>query len=45
MFQYYAEFDQEFTGRRDLDKVRELNPQLKNFKAWLTANKDAFAGI
>ncbi|THV34672.1 NmrA/HSCARG family protein [Glycomyces buryatensis] len=45
MFQYYAEFDDEFTGRRDLDKVRELNPELKTFKEWLAENKDAFAGI
>jgi uncharacterized protein YbjT (DUF2867 family) len=45
MFQYYAEFEDEFTGRRDLAAVRELNPQLKTFKAWLSENKDAFAGI
>jgi uncharacterized protein YbjT (DUF2867 family) len=43
MFQYYAEFDDEFTGRRDIAAVRELNPKLKTFKDWLTANKDAFA--
>ena len=45
MFQYYAEFDAEFTGRRDLDKVRELNPQLKTFRTWLSAHKDAFASL
>jgi len=45
MFQYYAEFDAEFTGRRDLDKVRELNPRLKTFKEWLSAHKDAFTGF
>ncbi|MFG3341924.1 NmrA/HSCARG family protein [Glycomyces sp. NPDC048151] len=45
MFQYYAEFDDEFTGRRDLAAVRELNPDLKTFKAWLAEHKDAFAGI
>ncbi|MFI1035426.1 NmrA/HSCARG family protein [Streptomyces sp. NPDC020951] len=38
MFQYYGDFDKEFTGARDLDKVRELNPALKSFDAWLAAN-------
>lgn len=38
MFQYYGDFDQEFTGARDLDKVRELNPALKSFDAWLADN-------
>lgn len=45
MFQYYAEFADEFTGRRDLDAVRELNPSLQSFKEWLVANKDAFAAV
>lgn len=44
MFQYYAEFDDEFTGRRDLDAVRELNPQLKTFRQWLAEHEDAFVG-
>ncbi|MCF4123385.1 NmrA/HSCARG family protein [Antribacter sp. KLBMP9083] len=45
MFQYYAEFADEFTGRRDLDEVRRLNPSLQSFKEWLVAHKDAFTGI
>ncbi|WP_419706498.1 NmrA/HSCARG family protein [Promicromonospora sp. NFX87] len=45
MFQFYAEFADEFTGRRDLAKVRELNPQLKTFSEWLTEHKDAFVGL
>ncbi|GAB3995804.1 NmrA/HSCARG family protein [Glycomyces albus] len=45
MFQYYAEFDSEFTGRRDLDQVRELNPRLQTFAEWLTGHKDAFAFV
>jgi uncharacterized protein YbjT (DUF2867 family) len=45
MFQYYAEFEDEFTGRRDLDVVRGLNPHLLTFKEWLNANKDAFASL
>ncbi|MCC3763388.1 NmrA/HSCARG family protein [Glycomyces sp. TRM65418] len=44
MFQYYAEFDDEFTGRRDLGAVRELNPQLKTFRQWLAEHEDAFVG-
>jgi uncharacterized protein YbjT (DUF2867 family) len=43
MFQYYTEFDREFTGRRDLDKVRELNPRLKTFKEWLNGHREALA--
>jgi hypothetical protein len=45
MFQYYAEFDDEFTGRRDLAAVRELNPRLKSFRTWLQENKESFVGI
>jgi uncharacterized protein YbjT (DUF2867 family) len=35
MFQYYTEFEKEFTGARSLDTSRSLNPELLNFKAWL----------
>lgn len=45
MFQFYAEFADEFTGRRDLAKARELNPQLKTFSEWLAEHKDAFVGL
>jgi uncharacterized protein YbjT (DUF2867 family) len=38
MFQYYGDFDQEFTGARDLERLRELNPELKSFDAWLAEN-------
>lgn len=38
MFQYYGDFDQEFTGARDLTQLRELNPQLKSFDDWLADN-------
>jgi uncharacterized protein YbjT (DUF2867 family) len=44
MFQYYAEFADEFTDRRDLDTVRRLNPSLQSLKEWLVAHKDAFSG-
>jgi uncharacterized protein YbjT (DUF2867 family) len=35
MFQYYAEFEKEFTGARDLAVARSLNPELLSFEAWL----------
>ncbi|MFI9170250.1 NmrA/HSCARG family protein [Streptomyces lincolnensis] len=38
MFQYYGDFDQEFTGARDLDRLREINPALKDFDTWLAEN-------
>jgi len=42
MFQYYGDFDREFTGARDLDKLRELNPALNTFEDWLAANVSKF---
>lgn len=38
MFQYYGDFDQEFTGARNLNEARELNPELKSFDDWLSDN-------
>lgn len=38
MFQYYGDFDHEFTGARDLDRLREINPALMSFDAWLAEN-------
>jgi len=35
MFQYYAEFEQEFVAARSLDTARSLNPELLSFRAWL----------
>jgi uncharacterized protein YbjT (DUF2867 family) len=35
MFQYYAEFEKEFSAARDLGVARSLNPELLDFKAWL----------
>ncbi|WP_158893535.1 NmrA/HSCARG family protein [Amycolatopsis anabasis] len=41
MFQYYAENEKAFVGDRDLDAVRDLNPELQSFDTWLAANKAA----
>jgi uncharacterized protein YbjT (DUF2867 family) len=40
MFQYYAEFEQEFAAARSLDTSRSLNPDLLSFKAWLRKYQD-----
>ncbi|KUI33890.1 nucleoside-diphosphate sugar epimerase [Mycobacterium sp. IS-1496] len=39
MFQYYAENSAAFTGARDLDRVRELNPRLQSFRVWLAGRQ------
>ncbi|QNE21060.1 NmrA/HSCARG family protein [Kribbella qitaiheensis] len=41
MFQFYAEDSARFTGDRDLNLVRELNPDLQSFTTWLNLHKDA----
>ena len=40
MFQFKHDFNDYFTGARDLDETRALNPSLQTFDAWLAANKD-----
>ncbi|MFI5681960.1 NmrA/HSCARG family protein [Streptomyces cellulosae] len=42
MFQYYGDFDQEFTGARDLNRLRKINPALKSFDDWLAENASKF---
>ena len=37
MFQYYAEDSKRFTGDRNLEAVRKLNPELQSFRDWLRA--------
>ncbi len=38
MFQYYAEFEKEFSANRDINYARELNPSLQSFEMWLDEN-------
>lgn len=38
MFQFKAEFEADYTGARDLDAVRKLNPELETFATWLEKN-------
>jgi hypothetical protein len=40
MFQFYAENHDEFTGDRDLAKVRELNPKLESFATWVDNHRE-----
>jgi len=40
MFQFQAEFNDDFCGARSLKESKLLNPELLGFEAWLAANKD-----
>ncbi|WP_441247563.1 NmrA/HSCARG family protein [Kitasatospora sp. McL0602] len=40
MFQYYADCEDHFTSARDLEAVRDLNPELQSFAAWLATHRD-----
>jgi uncharacterized protein YbjT (DUF2867 family) len=40
MFQYYTEFEKEFSAARSLETSRSLNPELMDFKSWLAKYKD-----
>jgi uncharacterized protein YbjT (DUF2867 family) len=40
MFQFKRDFESDYAGARDTAKVRALNPELLDFEAWLSANKD-----
>ena len=40
MFQFKRDFNQYFTGARDLGFTRTLNPELQTFERWLAVHKD-----
>ena len=40
MFQYKADFEETYTGARNLDESKALNPALQSFDQWLAVNKD-----
>ncbi len=40
MFQFKAEFEQEFCGARPVEVARRLNPELQSFGAWLEHNAE-----
>jgi len=39
MFQFKAEFNDDYVEARDLSVVRALNPELQSFESWLEENK------
>jgi hypothetical protein len=39
-FQFYSDASEYFTGVRDLDLVRELNPELQTLDSWLTQHNN-----
>jgi len=39
MYQFYSDASEYFVGVRDLDLVRELNPQLRSLDSWLREHK------
>lgn len=40
MFQLYRDFADAICQKRDIEFSRSLNPELQDFRAWLTKNKD-----
>ena len=40
MFQFNADFSDDFTAARSVSVARSLDPQLQSFASWLAANKD-----
>ncbi|WP_127505452.1 NmrA/HSCARG family protein [Actinoplanes solisilvae] len=40
MFQFYSEAAETFVGNRDLNLVREINPQLKPLEQWANEHRD-----
>ncbi|NEU07326.1 NmrA/HSCARG family protein [Flavihumibacter sp. R14] len=40
MFQFYRDFAEEFSDKRDIEFSRSLNPELQDFSTWVTLNKD-----
>jgi uncharacterized protein YbjT (DUF2867 family) len=40
MFQFKRDFEDVYCGARDIEKTRELDPELQSFEDWLAENKD-----
>jgi uncharacterized protein YbjT (DUF2867 family) len=40
MFQFKQEFEADYVGARDIERTRQLDPELLTFEEWLTENKD-----
>lgn len=42
MFQYYAENSERFIGARDLERARDLNPELQSLSDWAELHRNEF---
>jgi len=40
MFQFKADFEEEYCKARDVESTRQLDPELLSFKPWLQKNKE-----
>ena len=40
MFQFYRDFEEDFSKKRSVEFSKSLNPELQDFRAWLEKNKD-----
>lgn len=40
MFQFYRDFEEDFSKKRSIEFSRSLNPELQDFRTWLEKNKD-----
>jgi hypothetical protein len=40
MFQFYRDYEKDFREHRDPAVARKLNPELQDFRTWVTRNKD-----
>ena len=38
MFQFFRDFEKEFSEARNIEFSRSLNPELQTFRTWLKAN-------
>ena len=38
MFQFFRDFEKEFSAARSIEFSRSLNPELQNFRTWLKEN-------
>ena len=45
MFQFYHDFEKDFSSARNLDVSRSLNPELQNLDTWLAQNKSRIPGL
>lgn len=39
MFQFKADFEEDYCAARNVEKTRELDPELQSFQPWLLKNK------